>query len=73
MIERLDIDLEAAAMVALGTQLSSAARACTYCRNVQACQLWFDSGAKGDKYLQFCPNAARFDALPRRAGSARPA
>ncbi|WP_298728017.1 DUF6455 family protein [uncultured Ferrovibrio sp.] len=70
MIQRLDVDLEASATVALGTQLSRAARTCAYCRSVAACQTWFAGGARGDAYRQFCPNAARFDSLPHKSKAA---
>ncbi|HEX6959731.1 MAG TPA: DUF6455 family protein [Ferrovibrio sp.] len=72
MLERLDIDLQAAALVALGTQLSGAARTCMRCRNAHICQRWFEDGAHGDAYLEFCPNANRFSAWPRQTEAIRP-
>lgn len=72
MLDRLDIDLEAAALVALGTQISGAARTCFHCPNVDVCQRWFANGAVGDAYLEFCPNAGRFSTLPRHSKAVRP-
>lgn len=66
MMDRLNVDLEASALVALGTRLGGAARACFFCRNADACQRWFEAGAADDGYRRFCPNADRFETLPHR-------
>jgi hypothetical protein len=66
MIDRLNVDLEASALVALGTKLGGAARACFFCRHADECQRWFEAGAGDDGYRRFCPNADRFEALPHR-------
>lgn len=60
MIERLDVDLEAAGHQARGTVLRQAVRACQFCANTEACERWFDGGAQDDSYRTFCPNADRF-------------
>lgn len=66
MMDRLNVDLEASALVALGTRLGGAARACFFCRHADECQRWFEAGAADDGYRRFCPNADRFEALPHR-------
>lgn len=63
MMASLGIDIEKASHIALGTQLSSAARTCAFCRHARECQQWLDSGASGEDWRRFCPNAQRFDRL----------
>lgn len=70
MMERLEIDIAASAGIARGTVLAGAARSCFFCRQAGRCQAWLDSGAKGASYRAFCPNACRFDGLPRVATGA---
>lgn len=66
MMDRLNVDMEASALVALGTRLGGAARACFFCRHADECQRWFEAGAADDGYRRFCPNADRFENLPHR-------
>lgn len=63
MMARLGIDVERAAFVALGTQLSSAARTCAFCCHVSECRAWLNNGAADDTWRRFCPNAPRFERL----------
>lgn len=63
MMDTLGVDIEKASHIALGTQLSRAARACAFCRHTSECRQWLDTGASGDDYRRFCPNAQRFDRL----------
>lgn len=63
MMERFGIDIEKAARVALGTQLSNAARSCAFCRYTRECRQWLDSDADDDRWRGFCPNAQRFERL----------
>lgn len=65
MMERLGIDIAASAGIARGTVLAGAARSCFFCRQAGRCQAWLDNGAKDAGYRAFCPNAGRFDGLPR--------
>lgn len=61
MMARLGIDIEKAALLALGTQLSGAARTCAFCSHAATCQAWFDRGASDGEWRSFCPNARRFE------------
>lgn len=63
MMARLGVDVERAAFVALGTQLSSAARTCAFCRHVSECRAWLENGASDEAWRKFCPNAGRFERL----------
>ena len=40
-------------------------RDCRVCLNVAVCRRWLATGNPSDGYRAFCPNAARFDWLPR--------
>lgn len=63
MMTRLGVDVEKAAFVALGTQLSNAARTCAFCRYAPECRAWLDRGGPGEDWRTFCPNASRFERL----------
>ncbi len=63
MMDRLGIDVERAAFVALGTQLSGVARTCAFCSHARECRTWLDQGGRDDAWRGFCPNAQRFERL----------
>jgi hypothetical protein len=63
MMERLGLDIEKTARVALGTQLSNVARSCAFCCHTRECRQWLDNGAAGETWRDFCPNAQRFERL----------
>lgn len=63
MMTRMGVDVEKAAFVALGTQLSNAARTCAFCRHATECRAWLNRGNTEDEWPDFCPNAQRFERL----------
>lgn len=66
MVDRLDIDIGQAARQNLGMTLDKAFRACRFCNRTADCAAW-QTGRTGIDRHAFCPNAARFDDMPRRA------
>jgi hypothetical protein len=63
MMERLEVDVDAAGLEASGALLQRASRSCLMCKDSDECERWFESGAEGEP--DFCPNA-RFFALHHR-------
>jgi len=63
MMDRLHVDPTAQTGLAAATTLGAASRACAFCGHEEACERWFEAGAKGNSYKKFCPNADRFEAL----------
>lgn len=68
MIDHLHVDLDAAARETRGAALRQAVRACQLCVNADECEHWFEEGAQGDDYKDFCPNADRFGAMTHKNG-----
>ena len=62
MMERLDVNIEAAGLEALGSRLENATRACLFCNAGDACERWLQDAE--NEYAAtgpgFCPNRAFF-------------
>jgi len=58
MMERMDVDLEAAGTEASGARLERAARSCLMCQDSDACEHWLEGNAETGP--DFCPNRQFF-------------
>jgi hypothetical protein len=67
MVRRLDVDLERACALELGTRLQRIVRSCALCRSVPECAAWLAQPADRAGPRRFCPNADKFDELPHSA------
>lgn len=60
MMERVAVDVGAAARDGIGIAFGAASRRCMMCRSSEECRQWLDKGG-GDAAPAFCPNAAFFN------------
>lgn len=64
MLQRLKIDASRGLDINMPL-FSRAAIVCETCPRTDECEIWLHRGKPDDGYRAFCPNAVRFDCLPR--------